>query len=193
MTNPFSPSFKLALATTLLLTLSACASAPKVNYHYLLPAAQQVVLPGQTLPSVTVKLPDYLDQPGIVMRLNKVGMRAAHNHLWAAPLAQQLAHAMRVHLAKRHVNQGGKLLIRLVRFQGNPKGLATMAGSWKLQTADGRQLHGHFSRGYLIKDIGYDALVSELDRLWKGLAVTIAEQLTGTQTSVTQQHSAKKD
>lgn len=178
MTDQSSKPRFATLLLTLTLLLGGCLHAPAtLNHHYLLPAAGQAAAPG-TLPMIELRLASYLDQDGVMVQTGPVQVRAARQHRWADPLPDQLRRALIVHLGRRSLPAGGRLVVEVVRFQGNGQGQAQVAGRWWYRDAQGHEQSARFQEQRPLHEDGYPELVKQLDAAWAAVAERIGARLS---------------
>ena len=86
----------ITLAVIMLLT--ACSSAPDINYYQLPPVVSQATAAQEQqrlLFVEPVQVATVLNGRGIVMQLSEVELVMARQHVWAEPLAAQLQRQVR--------------------------------------------------------------------------------------------------
>lgn len=176
--------------------LGGCAVSVPETHQYLLETA---ALPAGALTGdpdapvlaiYEVALPGFLAGSGIVYQINANEVNVAVNHRWAEPLARQLRRGLYTSLAKQAdefavfeapnaaAADGYRLTVEIDAFQGHYRGVALIAGSWRLQGPMGNILIRHrFRREAALQSDGYPALVRALSRGWRQVATGIASSV----------------
>lgn len=182
---------KLGL-TALVLGLSACTSTPVHYYTLLAPAGapktdeQAVDFLIEVLP---VGIPAQLDQPQLVVRQGKSGLAVLENERWAAPLSDELRHALSTALTHHLQTQDiaglakptGKSVLRIKlqirRFDSWPGQKVGLEAGWSLGFADDAN-NARMVCGAQLEELapgGYSELVRAQQRAIDALATKIAQ------------------
>ena len=185
----------LALLPTLMLCACLSTHAPIHTERYHLPEVTPlgvVSAPAQSLVLEKLQLADILDSDRIVMQMDDVSLQTTRDHLWAAPLSEELTTAIHARLASRlpqvriTAPRPGQvsppsLQLSIAQFQGTMQGYAVLSGEWQwrasAQSAVQRQ---QFSFSTALTDSGYPALVRALGQNLDLLSDQLARTLTST-------------
>lgn len=174
----------ISLAVIMLLT--ACSSAPDINYYQLPPVVSQATAAQEQqrlLFVEPVQVATFLNGRGIVMQLSEVELVMARQHVWAEPLAQQLqrqvrdrilAHNPAYKAAARAEVATVQLRIAIDGFHGTGDGYATVSGHFAINAVNALQA---FSFQVALQQDGYSSLVSALAEGVQQLSMQIAQQL----------------
>lgn len=148
---------RVAIACGVLLGgLAGCAAQPPTQYYDLTP----VVSPGQPQlqPSVTlgigpVTMPDVLDRPGVVTRLQGTNVNVASFHIWAGELQPAFTRVLAASVASAtHLDQVWsspwdnrfrpqyQVRVFVDRFSGELNGPVTLNLSWTLLADYGQEV-----------------------------------------------------
>lgn len=192
MSRPFRISL---LALTL--GLAACnASAPVRHYTLLNPQADvrsQGAPAGFVVEVLPVTVPEYLNQPQLVVRLDDLGMLAVlDDERWLGPLDEEIRSALSAQLVDRlgTLDVAGlswpgnaqviRVKLQIRRLDAWPGKRAQLEAGWTLgdarQPGDARLVcHGRFEEP---AGSGYPALVQAQQRLIAALARQIGQDVT---------------
>lgn len=135
--------------------LAGCSSSgSNETKTYLLPSTE----PSTELvfDSVSIKMPSYLQGPGIVYRLSETEIRVANHNVWADNLRELVKDKVEQYQMP-HTTDAPKFEIEFERFNGSYTGNAELKGSWKLG-----EKHGEFDIEEPLAEDGYPALVTAL-------------------------------
>lgn len=192
--------YKKIILLTMLLTVTACVgfggNSPP-TYHYVL--SSDIVSNTNTTIDLQseqlsiglwlVTLPDMLDRPQIVTRIDQYGIQLGEFDRWAGDLklnmTQQIADELRVRLRTDRVtvypwltNQAinHQVKINVVRFDGTLGGAAVLKGTWVLLDGNGKKelFRESFFKKSDTKDISYTAMVATLSKLVTALSEQIS-------------------
>lgn len=177
--------------------LTACGGGSKATpepVFYLLRADARAP-DGAMAASVTIGInriviADYLGQAGIVVATDDNQVRPARQHLWAEPLdssirlflrdaiSARLGYSLSADIGRRQ-DWDYRLDIRLDEWHGSLMGTARIDASWIVIDVDSDTeiLRQRFRQDGVLKDDGYDALVSAQEQLLDALAVAVAASL----------------
>ena len=170
---------KLLINIILLILISACASTqsttPTVKYYILdaKPRALSHSLSKQLVKVDRIILPDYLNQPNLVMRMADQQMHIAAYHSWADNLPDSLQREISRSLNDKNNGYGfvkrcqncGSLVIAVDHFYPSDQGEVLLAGSYEL-SLDGKQKHRHqYFFSSVIAEDGYDESVNKMRQL----------------------------
>ena len=174
------------ITLTAVLLLSACSSAPAINYYQLTPVVSPTasVPDGQKLLFVEpVQVATFLNGRGLVIQLSEVELAMARQHVWAEPLAQQLQRQLRDQIlaqnsdyraAARPDADSVHISIAIDGFHGLSDGYATVSGHFAVNAANMLQ---PFSIRVPLQQDGYPSLVAALSQGVQQLSLQIAQQL----------------
>ena len=136
----------IVLACVLLLT--GCASSPKTQFYVLNAVSPQhpaAAVTGAPIVVEDVRIPNYLDRPGIVRRLgpNRIDISGVDH--WGAPLGSMIRRTLTEDLQKRlpkgmvvlEGNGNGSrsargLIVRVQDFTADPSGAVTLGADWSV-------------------------------------------------------------
>ena len=144
-----------------------CASTATVPETYaFLPT--QFNLP-QERPNITVRIPDYLRQAGLVVQTGSNQLRTANHHLWAEPLEQGIARVIESELKGNGDRLGiDRLEISVIQFHGTIDGEVRLLAYWR---AGDKQ--GQFSETTRQSEDGMGAMVNAQGELLEALARSV--------------------
>ena len=183
--------------------LVGCSSAPLSKSHYYLLNNQQAELKTNTTSNQPIKpkevmvlsvkdLPEYLNQPHLVMKIADHKLNYAHFHLWAEPLQLGLKKAL---LAELNANNSESyfiaenrdslddnltsLVVNIDYFHPTSDSLVTLSGQYWLSKANKDQYSSvqPFYFEQQLEQDGYPHSVAKMRALVAKLAVKIMNQL----------------
>lgn len=171
------------------LLLTACSSQPPKLESYLLRPA---VATGSTTSFVdsgyaldTIRVANYIDQPGLVITTGDGKIHAARNHVWAEPLQVSLRRYLAIEVsngsgrdvaANANTSTRTRINVTIDELHGNNSGAAVLVAYWDVNAGDGSKSF-RFSQQQALSGDGYDALVQAEEALLKRLAAAIAASL----------------
>ena len=177
----------ILIAISLGLLLSACSSTPKTNRSYLLRSSNSMEtreLSVTGTPSLrSLKVANYIDQPGLVLEQADGTIHTARNHQWAEPLRHSLcqflcseisAQAGYDVLDSNQYSTGKQLDVTITRLHGDVDGNAVLSAHWTISKGKHSRAF-QFAKTTPLEGTGYDALVAAQKKLLTELAGAIAQ------------------
>ena len=171
------------------LLLAACSSAPPKLESYLLRPA---VAPGAVTAVEdsgyalgTIRVANYIDQPGLVLTSGDGKVHAARNHVWAEPLQVSLRRFLATQVsagsdrdiaATATASTNTRINVSVDELHGNDSGAAVLVAYWDVVAGEGSKSF-RFSEEQALGSDGYDALVQAEEALLERLADAIAASL----------------
>lgn len=140
----------------------------------------------------SIKLAEFLDQPGIVLQTDAHQIEIAHYHRWGEPLARGLhryvLETLTTQLPQHSLLSSNefssdlihqKLDITVNQFNGTTDGSVLLSGHWMLQQSDSKTsiVHEPFSYQASLASSGYPELVNQLALLLGQLCNDIADSI----------------
>ena len=195
--------FKTIFLVGVVFVMTACVgfggSSPSTRHYVLNSAVLLEVEPDKKARDVSVglwlvSLPDILDRPQIVTRIDRRGIQLGEFDRWAGDLklnmTQYLADELRSRLRTDRVivypwltNQDIKYQIKVdvARFDGVLGGGAVLKGTWVLLNESGKNelLHESFLIKENTTDASYAAMVSTLSNLVASLSEQVSARIIG--------------
>ncbi len=190
--------YKKFLILTMLLTVTACVgiggNSPP-THHYVLSSAAAVDATTDyqseelSIGLWLVTLPDILDRPQIVTRIDQYGVQLGEFDRWAGDLKLNMTHhiadELRIRLRTGRVsvypwltNQtiNYQVKVDVTRFDGTLGGTTVLKGTWILLDGGGKKelLHEAFLINANAKDSSYTAMVAALSKLVTSLSEQIS-------------------
>ena len=175
------------IAISLGLLLSACSSKPKPTRSYLLRSSNSMetreLSVAEALSLRSLKVANYIDQPGLVLEQADGTIHTARNHIWAEPLRHSLRQFLCSEISAQagydvlDSNQSSKdkqLDIMVTRLHGDAGGNAVLSAHWTISTGT-RVRNFQFANTTPLEGTGYDALVAAQKKLLTDLAGAIAQ------------------
>lgn len=195
---------KNTLILPVLFGLTACAfndPAPVITYYLLdpHPAESNMTLDHTRVQVSSVRLPDYLKQPNLVMREDTNELRMANYHSWADNLSDAIQRvvindANQLNSAYSFVSRCDacpSVTISIEHFYPTRSGQVVLAGTFEIVAAEGQSnatLVRQFSFSHPIEKEGYDNAVEQMRLLLSQLSVEIVNQLSIPLTPTTPQN-----
>jgi uncharacterized lipoprotein YmbA len=172
----------------MIIFIVGCSGSPKLEtqYYLLTPSPQNKTVVNEKLDNEkskkiieidSIKIAEYLDQPGIVLHTGKHQIEVAHYHRWAEPLKLNLHRFILETLSSKNTNYTFQanskltkndsaliLIIEVSNFNGSSTGETILAGRWMLENSKSGELMGSESFHYqhALKQDGYNEMVSQL-------------------------------
>lgn len=192
MMRRFTLSFA---AVGIALLLGACSRSPRVSFYTLdQGAAVQAAPPLQGAAAVVVgpvTLPELVDRPQLVVRVNPNRVEILESQRWAEPLKAQIPRVIAGDLARllgsdrvaSYQQYAGTLadyrvLLDILRFEATPGESVTVETNWTVKGgADGSPRRGHSLKQERVGAAGYDALAAAFGRALAGVSGDIAAEL----------------
>lgn len=178
----------------LIALLSGCSSSPKPSFYNLsTEGAPSAAADAKTLYSVAVgplTLPEMLDRPQLVVRVDANRVEIDEFHRWAGPLqqdmvrviAENMAQALAVPRVLSSTQSGAgdadyRVVVDIQRFDTIPgKGVAIEA-AWTVRRSAGGTKSGHVLVEESAGTEGYDALVAAHSRALGRISRDIAQDV----------------
>jgi uncharacterized lipoprotein YmbA len=196
MIMPMSSKTRAWALLATFFVVAGCAGSDVLTRHYVIDAPDQrrQVQPasaqnGPIIAVAPVTLPDYLNQSGIVTREPGNEITRAEFHLWAGPLAEEIARAVaenlsailptdRVTLAvgRRSIPIDYLVDIEIVKFERDPNNVVQLVARWTLFRGDEKALLAMRRSQFQAAAAGpeYDATVAAMSQAVVGLSEEIA-------------------
>ena len=168
------------------LLLSACSSTPKTTHSYLLRSSNNMETRELSVTGAlslrSLKVANYIDQPGLVLEQADGTIHTARNHQWAEPLRHSLRQFLCSEISAKagydvldsnQPSTGKQLDITITRLHGDADGNAVLSAHWTLS----KETHSkafQFAKTTPLEGTGYDALVTAQKKLLTDLAEAIA-------------------
>lgn len=180
------------VSCTLLACLIGCSSPTNEIRYYQLVAKAPLQVNNEILQPLTVapiKVANYLNGSGLVLRQSAVEFNVARQHLWADALEQQLQRQLLEYLLLALPNQtisalstssARTLQLDIHRFYADEQGLATVSGYYTLSSEGGISSTPFAYQVALVND-GYPAMVEALSQGWQQLLQDLVIVLTNEQ------------
>lgn len=191
------------LLATIVLPLVGCSTqnARSITYYQFdNPKVETSVRTEFDIPRLEViplSMPTYLNSRGVAQRIDQHSMTNANWHLWASSPAEMLDMATLNELEKQlpgwfvvsteepwlKTNQQRpdnilRLHFKIERFNGGLNNDAELVGSWTLFDRKNQLvMHQNFSETVLLKNDGYQALTSALQKGWEKITRKVAEEI----------------
>ncbi len=129
----------------------------------------------------TVKLPDYMKQANLVLKLSDHQIKLANYHFWAEDLSQSITRAIVNDLNQQHQNISftqqcsacDKLSITIDHFYPTEGGDVLLTGSYEMRINDKELTQARFSLKTELNEGGYDEAVAKMRQLVAELASVI--------------------
>ena len=195
---------KLSLSTLIIVLacgywLTGCGSAP-TRFYVLTPVA---VSAGQPVTGVgqgpgigvgPVELPDYLDRPQIVTRLDQNQFKLADFDHWSEPLKDNFTQVLAENLSilipterifvfpwKRESRVGYQVMVKVTRFDRTVDGDSVLTARWRIVGNDNREELAVRTAIYTAPAAGpdYPATVAAMNQTLTALSRDIASALKG--------------
>lgn len=183
---------KIALST-LVVFLSSCSSnsdIPLETNYYLLNSqhlAKNSVNINKTVVVEVLELPAYLDQPQLVMQLNKHQLHYARFDEWAEPLQAGFTKALINDLnlnnnsiqfvtdeLKSNKESADKLIVRIDYFHPSTASKVVLSGVfWTENNKSENIIQQHFSFELLLNEDGYTHAIAQMRRLVSMMSASV--------------------
>jgi len=178
----------------LIILLSGCSSSPKPSFYTLstegTPSAAGVAKASYSVAVGPLSLPDMLDRPQLVVRVDANRVEIDEFHRWAGPLKQNMVRVIAENMAQvlavpRVISsaQSGagdadyRVMVDIQRFDTLPgKGVAIEA-AWTVRRSAGGAKSGHVLVEEPAGVEGYDALVAAHSRALGRISREIAQDV----------------
>jgi uncharacterized lipoprotein YmbA len=178
-----------------LVSISACSvtKPSPVTTYYLLDSRPLTVnqkARDHFIEVFSISLPDYLEQPNLVIRGKNNQIVIASYHSWADSLSDSIQRVLLRELNKldsaysfvKACNQCGKLSISIEHFYPTESGQVVLSGSFQFQTGVNKTLFQQFVLSDELVADGYDNSVSQMRQLLVQLAEKIVTDLSKSST-----------
>ena len=177
----------ILIVLSLGLLLSACSSTPKTTHSYLLRSSNSMetreLSATEALSLRSLKVANYIDQPGLVLEQADGTIHAARNHKWAEPLRHSLRQFLCSEISAKadydafdakQSSTGKQVDVMITRLHGDADGNAVLSAHWTI----GKGTHVRtfqFAKTTPLDGTGYDALVTAQKNLLTDLAGAITK------------------
>jgi uncharacterized protein len=190
---------RLAALLVLVLLTVGCARTAPVSHYQLSAMDDETTLAGisglgsSVIGIGPVRLPEYLDRPQIITRMDSNRLLLADSHRWVEPLADNLSRVIRENLSillgtERFLIHPWPLaalpdyqvIIEVVRFEGGESGAAYLETVWSIRDGQGQTLLPPHRGRYRAEAAGtdHDAVVAALSKTIARFSEDIARRLT---------------
>lgn len=181
--------------------LMGCISntAAPTTYHYILdtkPTGAQSIISGAAATNeqsfiklLPINVPDYLNQPNLVLKLSNHQIKIANYHFWAEDLRQSIQRVLLKELnhTKRDTNTDAnisvvyaqnciscdELMITIDHFYPTEQGEVVLSGTYEMIAKGGKQTQTQFALVSTLEEGGYDEAVSTMRAMLGELAKSI--------------------
>jgi uncharacterized lipoprotein YmbA len=183
----------------LILFIVGCSGSPKIETQlYLLTptthksstdiSKQQTQNAKNIIVLESIKLAEFLDQPGIVLQTDKHQIQVAHYHRWAEPLSQNIHRFILETLSSQSTKYSFQkqtkfakevshlvLSLEVNQFNGTSEGVAMLSGHWELKDSKLNKLimTKSFYFEEPMTESGYPELVNQLALMLDKICVNI--------------------
>ncbi len=161
-----------------MLLLLACSSSPVESPRYYLLATPSDSDNAAHLQSITVNIPAYLNQLGMVIVSEQRQVNVANFNLWAEPLDEGIERYFRNTLSDVSAELFASLTVNVNYFHGNDTGSVLLDAGWVLSTNCADPLSGRFNERLQQEATGYVALAATQARLLELMGSHISEAAT---------------
>ena len=189
---------RAAIACAML--LSGCGASPVAKYYVLSVATEPAAASDAAVPRDKfigigpVVLPDYLDQPQIVIRASSNRLELVEGHRWAEPLTDSFSRVLRENLSlllgtERVLARSSlpsargdyQVMVQVLRFDAAPDGIVNLVARWSVTAKDGALLVPTRRSAFDVTPAGtsVEALVAAQSEAVARLSREIAAALTG--------------
>jgi uncharacterized lipoprotein YmbA len=165
-------------------------STPSQTFHYILDSEPFVEIANRANSAVAmqtqikisqINVPDYLNQPNLVLKLSNHQIKIANYHFWAENLRQSIQRVLINELNNNSANLNytqqctscDALAITIDHFYPTQQGDVVLSGSYEWMTQDGSQQQIRFSFSRKLEQGGYDEAVATMRALLSELAQQI--------------------
>ncbi len=179
---------KRLVITLMTLSVFACASTEPTSSikYYVLdahPAPIRQSLSDYLIQVLPISVPQYLDQPNLVLRESDQKMRIASYHSWADNLADSIQRVLVNELNRKNTDFSmayeckdcAALGVLIEHFYPTANGDVVLSGSYTLDVGHGTPHRSHFFFTKALAADGYSEAVKQMRQLLEELA----EQLSG--------------
>lgn len=197
---PFSWRIRrLAVLLVLALLTAGCARTTPVTYYQLAvmdsgdPAGEAGSINGRVIGIGPVRMPELLDRPQIVTRLDANRLHLADGHRWAEPLTDSFIRVLRENLSllldterillhpwSPAAPPDYQIVAEVLRFDGDASGTAHLETVWSVRDGKGNiavpSRRGRYKAAYSGPD--HDGAVAALSETLALFSRDIARQLT---------------
>ena len=176
------------LAFFLALLLSGCGSPPRERFFTLnAPEAPAAAADAPSVAVGPVSVPELVDRPQFVVRVNANQVAIAEQARWAEPLKGAIARVVAANLAKdlgartqaRNGDADYRVLIDVQRFESTPGEAVLLDAQWTVIGPKGARHSGRSTQRERVRSTDYDALAAAhsaaLAAMSKDIAAAIRE------------------
>ncbi|MEP0355105.1 PqiC family protein [Paraglaciecola sp.] len=180
--------FLTTLLSTLLAGCSVTESVPEIQYYLLdaMPTEQEIKLSTKQINIPPIDLPDYLQQPNLVMRGEQQQMHMARYHSWADNLGDSIRRVMAIELSQptSDTNKANtcspcvNLYLSIQHFYPTQDGQVILSGEFTIEQSSQMKKHTQpFFFSQPLKASGYGQSVVQMRKMLSLLANQIKEQM----------------
>lgn len=199
-------SWKPGCSILACLLLGACSATTQPSKFYLLHSLSSSEKPVSTAPSGLavgvgpVEIPEYVDRPQIVTRINENELRLTEFHKWVEPLKDTIPHVLADNLSvlmrtdrvtvypwKHSTAIDYQVTIDITRFDASPDADAHLVAKWRVFGQNTQKVLA-LKKAHVkapVKGTDYDSIVSALNQ-------TVADLSRAVATSIGRVHSTLK-
>lgn len=182
--------FKICLLAATVVVLNACVNStppPDTFYYVLDPAPQTFTAKTNARPYKVkpVMLPDYMNQPNLVLKLNDHQIKITNYHFWAADLRQSVQSVLINELNlinsgasfSKNCSQCTEITVYIQHYYPTESGDVVLSGSYQINSDKQNQSQYSFSFNSSLQKGGYDEAVAAMRMLLDELAIDINKRL----------------
>ena len=171
------------------LIVAGCAAAPRERFYTLdAPEPPAAADAAYSIALGPVSVPELVDRPQFVVRVNANQVAIAEQARWAEPLKSAIARVVAANLAKelgartqaRNGDADYRVLIDVQRFESTPGEAALLDAQWTVIGAKGARRSGRSLQREPVQRRDYDALAAAhstaLAAMSREIAAAIREQ-----------------
>jgi len=174
--------------------LTGCSRSPRVNFYILEPTAKaEIAVPAKNAPTVVIAaitLPEIVDRPQLVVRVDGSRVDILEMHRWAEPLKSRIPRLLAENLSRLlgspQVSTDSqtaarkadyRIFVDILRFESTADSV-TVDALWTIrQTMQGAQKNGRSQVQEPCSGKGYEALVSAYSRALAAVSNDIARAI----------------
>ncbi len=182
---------RIILLFVSVLGLQACANIDKApqTYYYILDAVPIPVQQTHSTSQNTIRqikilpviVPDYMNQPNLVIKLNDHQIKITNYHFWAEDLRRSIQRILISELNQRQLDISftercidcAQLVVSISHFYPTESGDVILSGAVEFRAQNAQQIRTEFSFKQSLNEGGFDAAVKEMRALLSQLAQSI--------------------
>jgi len=181
---------KICLASAAVLVLGGCVNseAPPDTFYYVLDPAPQTYDAKTNATPYKIKpvvLPDYMNQPNLVLKLSDHQIKITNYHFWAADLRQSVQSVLinelnLINNAASFSNNCGQcteISVYIQHYYPTEDGDVVLSGNYQINSGQQSQSLHSFSLKNSLQKGGYDEAVAAMRKLLDELAADINKKL----------------